>query len=115
MPAATINTYPLSSSASDLVTANLTDADATLAIATASEFIATSGLFTTNRVLTLATTGATTGEIIRITRRDATANTLTVKDDAASTLYTFPASTKRKADFRFDGAHFVLSGHGKLA
>lgn len=68
---------------------------------------------TTNRTVTLATTGATNGAIIQIWRFDTTANTLAIVNGGTSggTLYTFPASTKIIADFRYDS----LAGDWGLA
>jgi hypothetical protein len=65
------------------------------------------------RAKTLSTSGAVTGEVIRIVRLDTTAYTMTVVNGGAGggTIYTFPASVARVADFRFDGTNWALGGH----
>lgn len=98
----------------NLTTSALPDADDTVTVATSSEFTLAVGLLTAGRVLTLATAGSTTGEVIRVVRNDVSAHTYTVIDDTLATLYVFPASIARKADFRFDGAHYQLSGHAAI-
>lgn len=90
---------------------NLTNANQTLTVAGGNSYQQVTAL-TASRTKTLGVTGSpTTGEIIRIIRTDGAAFTLVVVDDAATTLYTFPVSVNRAADFRYDGTHFVLAGH----
>ncbi len=69
---------------------------------------------TANRTITLGVTGAATGELIAVRRRETSAFTLTVKDDAATTLFTFAAGLLREAGFQFDGTHFVFVGYVRL-
>lgn len=89
---------------------NLTDANATITIAGGAQYVLPAATLTANRVLTLGVTGSPlTGEIMAVLRRGTEAFTLTVQDDAATVLFTMPASTKFAAYFRFSGTHFVLS------
>ena len=89
---------------------NLTDANASINIGGGAQCVLPAATLTTNRVLTLAVTGSPlTGEIMAVLRRDTTANTYTIQDDAGTTLFVMPASTKFAAYFRFSGTHFVLS------
>lgn len=88
--------------------ATLTNADITRDISTGSEAVLPPATLTGAHILTLAVAGAITGDIIRVTRYDSTANTYTVKDDAATTLLTMAVSVRQCADFLFNGTHFVL-------
>ena len=101
----------------NLLNAALTDANAGLAVGTASEFTAAPALLTATRTLTLSTTGATTGENIRIVRHDVSAHQLVIVNGGvgAGTLYTFPNSQARVADFTFSGTDWILGGHSQLA
>jgi hypothetical protein len=95
--------------------AALTNADLSKDVAAGSEFTLPAATLSASHVLTLAVTGSPiTNQIIRVTRLDVTANTYVVKDDAATTLLTFPASTKGMAEFKFNGTHFVLDRYAVL-
>lgn len=100
--------------------AALTNADATVNPASdvASEYTLPAATLSANRVLTLGVTGSPiTNSIVQISRRDLTANTYTVKDDAGTTLLTFAVSptTPQGASFQFSGSHYVLSTFFYLA
>ena len=90
--------------------ANLTDANVSKDVSNGAEFVLPRATLTTGtRVLTLAPTSSPiTGQVIRVTRYDTTANGYTVKDGSASTLLVFPGSVRAAADFKFNGAQFVL-------
>lgn len=90
----------------------LTDANATINPATdaASEYTLPVTTLTTARTLTLGNTGSpVTGAVVEIVRRDLTANTYTIKDNAATTLFTFGASPSRAtaASFYFNGSNYA--------
>lgn len=92
--------------------ANLTDADATVNPASSqiSASLLPAGTLSANRVLTLGVTGSpVTGHIYQVLRYDLTANTYAVKDDAATTLYTFAASptTAQGVTFYYNGTHYA--------
>jgi hypothetical protein len=90
--------------------ADLGDANATITIAGGAQYILPAATLTANRVLTLGVTGSPiTGETIAILRRGTEAFTLTVQDDAATSLLVMPASTRLAAYFRYNGTHFVLA------
>lgn len=65
---------------------------------------------TTNRTVTLGTTGAVAGDQFTITRLDATANTLAIVNGGAGagTLVTLPASKVNFAVCQFDGTNWAL-------
>lgn len=88
----------------------LTDADQTLAVSGGSNYVQSTAL-TANRTKTLDTSTGTpeAGEIITITRTTTAAFTLIVKT-GSTTIYTFPASAKKVADFQFDGADWTFVG-----
>lgn len=102
--------YPL------LKEAFLTDADATKTVAQGSQFTLLAGVLTANRTITLSTSGATEGQVIRVVRTTASSRTLAVVNGGAGagTLYTFPAAQRRVADFVFDGTNWALSGHAEI-
>lgn len=108
--------FAYSVAASNLVAAALADADATKTLAQGSEFTLPAGTLTANRSITLSTSGAVTGDVVRVVRQDVTAFTLAVINGGAGagTKYTFPASVARVADFRFDGTNWVLAGHARI-
>jgi hypothetical protein len=92
---------------------NLTDADAT--VNPASSAISASTLpvatLSANRTLTLGVSGSpVTGHIYQVIRRDLTARTYTVKDDAGTTLFTFASSptTAQGATFYYNGTHYAF-------
>lgn len=93
--------------------ANLPDTDTTVnpASDSASIYRLLADTLTNNRTLTLGVAGSpVTNSIVQIIRHDLTANTYTVNDDAATPLFTFPASptTPQAATFFFDGTHYVF-------
>lgn len=95
--------------------AALTNADLSKDVSNGSEFTLPAATLAASHILTLAITGSPiTNQIIRVTRLDVTANTYVVKDDAATTLLTFPVSLKGTADFKFNGTHFVLDRYAVL-
>lgn len=92
---------------------SLTDANATVNPASnaASCYTLPSGTLSAARTLTIGITGSpATNLVVQIIRRDLSANTYTVKDDAGTTLITLGASpaTPQGASFSFNGTHFVL-------
>jgi hypothetical protein len=92
---------------------NLTDADATVnpASSAISASVLPASTLTGNRVLTIGVSGSpTTQQIYQVIRRDVSAHTYTVKDDAGTTLFTFAASPSapQGATFYFDGTHYVF-------
>ncbi len=93
--------------------ANLTDADATKSPASdaASVYTLPAATLSANRVLTLGVAGSpVTDAVVQVIRRDLTAHTYTVKDDAATSLIVFasgPASPQG-ATFYYDGTHYVF-------
>lgn len=96
---------------------DLTDADATINVSQGNNRILRAAL-TANRTITLGTTGSPeTGEIISIGRFSTTAHTVAIVNGGAGagTLYTFPVSVKRVADFRYDGTNWVFVGVKRLA
>ncbi len=100
-----------------LLNAALIDADASLAVATASEWTASPSLLTATRTLTLSTAGCITGDTFRIVNHLQTgANTLVIVNGGVGggTLMTFPVTQARVADFTFDGVNFVLGGTSRL-
>jgi hypothetical protein len=93
--------------------ANLGNADATINPASdkASLYLLPAGTLTAARVLTLGVSGAPiTSSVLQVVRRDLSANTLTVNDDAGTTLLTFAASptTAQGATFYYTGTHYAL-------
>ncbi len=68
---------------------------------------------TANSTVTLSVVDMTLGEEVQVVRTDGAAFTLAVINGGpgAGTMYTFPASQKRRATFRFDGTDLVLVGH----
>jgi hypothetical protein len=94
----------------------LTDADATITVAQGSEHKLPDATLTMDRTVTLDPT-AGTDEVLRISRLDVTAHQLIVVNGGGGggTIFTFPVSVKRVADFRFDGTNWVLSGFARLA
>ena len=100
--------------------AALTDADVTKNPASdkASVYTLPAATLTGAHILTLGVTGTpVTKSIVTVVRRDLTANTYTVKDDAAATLIVFGASpgSPEAAVFSFDGTHYVLDSFSYIA
>jgi hypothetical protein len=97
--------------------ADLTDADQTLVVANGNKRTQRAATLTANRNKTLGTAGATTGEMFEIVRLDTSVRTIAVINGGpgAGTLYTFPASQARAADFKFDGTNWALGSHAAIA
>jgi hypothetical protein len=93
--------------------ADLADGNATIQVSQGNRRLLPLATLTANRQVTLATTGATAGEVIVIDRRDVNAFTLAVVNGGAGagTKYTFPASVARVAVFVFDGTNWALQQH----
>jgi len=97
--------------------ANLTDANNTITLngsGASPGFTGGGNLYTmpaatmsAARTITLGVGGAKKGDTLAIMRRDVTANTLTIQDDAATTLAVFPINLKSSGVFQFNGTHFV--------
>jgi hypothetical protein len=98
---------------------DLTDTDATINPATdAASSYTLSVSLTNNRALTLGVTGSPiTGAEVYILRRELTAHTYTVKDDAATTLFTFAASPSSPQGIkcRYNGTHYEFVSFFYLA
>lgn len=92
--------------------AALTDADATIQYTAGSWRKLPAATLGAARILTLGNTGAFAGAQMTITRLDATANTYTIKDNAAATLVVMPASKVNFADFQHDGTNWFLKKLG---
>jgi hypothetical protein len=89
---------------------NLADANATIAIGGGAQYVLPAATLTANRVITLGVTGSPiTGETIAILRRGTEAFSLTIQDDAATSLLVMPASTRFAGYFRYNGTHYVLA------
>lgn len=101
--------------------AALTDANATIQPFTdkASQYTLPASTLTTNRTLTLGTTGVLTGTLVRIARKDLTANTYAIANGGTNggTLLTFGASptTIEAATFFYNGTDWVYTGREYLA
>lgn len=65
--------------------------------------------------LTISNTGAVTGDIVTITRTSTDAHAYVIKDEAAVTLTTLPASKQSSATFQYSGSAWVLKTVGQLA
>jgi len=91
---------------------SLTDGDVTVAIGTATWFKLPAATLSGNKSVTLANTGAIAGDQIVITRLDVTANTYTVKNAAAGTLFVMPASKVNFAKLQHDGSAWFLKECG---
>lgn len=72
------------------------------------------GTMSQNETITLGTTGAKKGDIIRIVRTSTSAQTAAIVNGGAGagTLVTLPASKVNFADARFDGTNWQLSACG---
>ncbi len=82
----------------------LADADATIALATASNFILLNQL-TANRTVTISNTGATLSRVVSIDVRVVLAFTLTI-NNAVGQMYTFAAGSRWFGAFNFGGAQW---------
>lgn len=89
--------------------AALGNADATVQIGSGNVRVLPASTLTANRALTLGTTSAVSGDIIRIIRLDAEAFTYAVINGGvgAGTLFTFSSATKGDLEFRFDGTNWA--------
>jgi len=92
--------------------ANLTDADATIQITQGTWRKLPAATLSAGRNLTLGNTGAKAGDQITITRLDATAQTYTIKDNAAATLFVMPASKVNFVVCQHDGTNWFLKTGG---
>jgi hypothetical protein len=94
--------------------ADLTDAAATILITQGKWRVMPAATMTAARVITVGTTGAVNGDIIRITRRDQTANTLTITNGGvgAGSPAILPASKQGFVDVIFDGTDWSLYAGG---
>jgi hypothetical protein len=93
---------------------DLTDATVSIQVSQGnSRILLASVPLTANRTITLQTTGATTGELIRITRLGLGAFTLAIVNGGGGggTKYTFPVSIAREAEFTYDGTNWQLLKH----
>lgn len=97
----------------------LTDADQTLQMSTACQYLLPAATLTANRTKTLSTTGASVGAMITIYRLGTSAFTMPIANGGSGggTIYTFPASASNPivASFRFDGVNWLLAGWSYLA
>lgn len=91
---------------------DLTSSNQTLTIAGGSLY--ESNNLSSNCDKTLGVTSASAGIIIYINKFDTSVNVMTIKDDAGTTLFVFPANVKYAAKFRFDGTHFILWEHNPI-
>jgi hypothetical protein len=94
--------------------ADLTDASATILVTQGSWRTLPAATLTTARALTLGTTGAVLGDMLHITRLDATANVYTITNGGAGVgnPAVFPVSKTGSADFYFDGTNWLFYGGG---
>ena len=69
---------------------------------------------TANRTVTLSTSGAITGDALRVVRTGLGAFTLTVQTPTPTTIYVLPSSTKSWGDFVFDGSTWVIAAYGTI-
>jgi hypothetical protein len=84
---------------------NIPDADTTVSLAGGAHYIMPTA--TAARIVTLGTSGSpSSGEVILIDFTRTNAFTVTVKDDAGTTLFQVPASVKMTLTASWDGAHF---------
>ncbi len=91
----------------------LTDADATVnpASSAISASVLPASTLTANRVLTIGVSGSpVTNQVYQVIRRDLSAHTYTVKDDAGTTLYTFGASPSgaQGVSIYYNGTHYAF-------
>ncbi len=94
----------------------LTNADQTITVAGGNDYTQATAL-TADRTKTLGTTGSPlTGEVITIKRHVTSAFTMPIVNGGAGagTIFTFPASLRGVADFRFDGTNWEFMGYKKI-
>jgi hypothetical protein len=92
---------------------DLTDANASIAVAAGNARVLPAATLTANRTLTLQTSGAVTGELMTIVRFGTEAYTFAIVNGGAGagTKYTFPVSVARAAEFTYDGTNWNLARH----
>lgn len=97
--------------------ATLIDADVLIDISGKSSRRLLTATLGANRTCTIATTGAVSGDRIRITRADVSAWTYAIINGgpAAGTMQTMPGSEKWFGDFDFDGTNWFRSAEGQLS
>lgn len=90
--------------------ADLTDANQTIHVTGDHWRVMPAGTLSTNRTVTLGTTGAVRGSELTITRQDSSANTLAIANGGpgGGTLTTLPASYVSYSKFKFDGTNWVM-------
>lgn len=94
--------------------ANLTNAAQDIYVANGRRYVLPLATLTATHAKTLKDDGAVAGDVIRITRLDVQAFTMTVVDEASTaTIFTFPASQSWFADFRFDGTNWSREACGQ--
>lgn len=93
---------------------DLTDASPTITISQGRWRVLPAATLSTNRSITLGTSGAVAGDQIDLTRLDVSANTLAVVNGGAGagTLITFAASKLGCGRFQFDGTNWALRSFG---
>jgi hypothetical protein len=94
--------------------ADLTDAAQTILVTQGKWRVLPAATLSAARVVTVGTTGAVNGDIIRITRRDQTANALTITNGGvgAGSPAILPASKQGFVDVIFDGTDWSLYAGG---
>lgn len=92
--------------------ADLTDADATITLAQGTWRVLPAATLGAARAVTCSNTGAYRGAQLTITRLDATANALTIKNSGGSTLAVLPASKVNFVDLQHDGTDWFLKRLG---
>jgi len=106
-----LRTYPT-------VGTDLPDSDTTINVSGGHLYISQAGSMSANRSTTLGTTGATAAAVLSIERYDVTNKTRAIINGGTSggTLFTFPASTRMRADFVYDAGagDWTLSGWAAL-
>jgi hypothetical protein len=92
--------------------ANLTDAAATIYVSGNRTRLLPASTLTTNRSLTLGTTGAVSGDELIIVRNDATAFTYTIVNggSGAGNVAVMPANNRAWCSVRFDGTNWIHVG-----
>jgi len=95
-------------------TTSLTNGNVTVTVATSRWYKLPVSTLNAAHSVTLSTSGAAAGDVIEITRLDATANAYTVIDGGAGTpnLLVMPASKVNYGKFAFDGTNWFLVGCG---
>jgi len=95
---------------------DLADGAEDIAIAGGRLYALPASTLTGNSTKELQSAGADAGDVIRIVRQDTEAYTMPIDDEAsAATIFTFPVSEARWAEFRFDGTNWELIGAGTMS